>query len=142
MPHVFVYGTLLFPEILEGLTGRSFSMQQAELLNFKRLRVAQGDYPAIIAAEGESVSGKLVLNVDARSMEMLRFYEGDDYDCRKLEVKLKTQTVAAQVFAWNKEPDLLTVPDWNLKNFEQYFLQDYIRYVVPETVAEFTRLFS
>ncbi|WP_167610364.1 gamma-glutamylcyclotransferase family protein [Maribellus sediminis] len=142
MQHVFVYGTLLFPEILEGLTGRTFSVQKAELYNFKRLRVAEGDYPAIIAAEGESVSGMLVLNVDARSMELLRFYEGEDYDCRKLEVKLKKQSVFAHVFTWNNDPGLLTESDWNLKNFEQHFLQDYIRYVVPETVAEFTKLFS
>ncbi len=142
MQHVFVYGTLLFPEILAGLTGRTFSMQKAELFNFKRLRVADGDYPAIIAAEGESVLGKLVLNVDARSMELLRFYEGDDYDCSKLEVNLKKQSVAASVFTWNKERDLLTGPDWNINNFEEHFLQDYIRYVVPETVAEFTKVFS
>ncbi|WP_340112232.1 gamma-glutamylcyclotransferase family protein [Maribellus mangrovi] len=142
MQHVFVYGTLLFPEILEGLTGRSFETKDAELKNFKRLRVAMGDYPAIVEEESQLVKGKLVLDVDARSLELLRFYEGDDYDCRELEVSLDGKKILALVFVWNAEAELLTGPDWNIENFEKHYLNDYIRFVIPETVTEFTKLFS
>jgi gamma-glutamylcyclotransferase (GGCT)/AIG2-like uncharacterized protein YtfP len=142
MQHVFVYGTLLFAEILEGLTGRSFETRDAELKNHKRLCVQRGDYPAIIHADGERVEGKLVRNVDARSMELLRFYEGDEYDCRELEVTHDGKTVIAMVFVWNADAELLSETDWNIKNFEKYYLNDYIRFVIPETVAEFTKLFS
>ncbi len=142
MSHVFVYGTLLFPEILNGLTGRTFPETEATLPGFKRMRVKYGDYPAVIQAEGGQVHGKLIPNVDARSLEMLRFYEGDDYECIEAFVHLENKKVKALVFVWNNNRDLLTEPDWSIKKFKNNFLSDYIRYVVPETVAEFTRLFS
>lgn len=142
MQHVFVYGTLLFPEILEGLTGRSFETRDAELKSFKRLRVTMGDYPAIVKNESQLVKGKLVLDVDARSLELLRFYEGDDYDCRELEISTDGKNVMALVFVWNADTALLSGPDWNIENFEKHSLHDYTRFVIPETVAEFTKLFS
>ena len=142
MQHVFVYGTLLFTEILEGLTGRSFSTQNAALKKFKRLRVAEGDYPAIIEAREEVVQGSLVFNVDARSMEVLRFYEGDDYECRKLEVTVNDKSIMAWVFVWNEDMALLSNADWNKDYFKRKFLADYLKYVVPETVSEFTKLYS
>lgn len=142
MAHVFVYGTLLFPEILNGLTGRTFPDTAATLPGYKRLRVKYGDYPAVVAAEGEQVQGKLIPNVDARSLEMLRFYEGDDYECVETFVHLEHKKVKAMVFVWKNDRDLLTGPDWSMQKFRHHFLPDYIRYVIPETVAEFTRLFS
>ncbi len=142
MPHVFVYGTLLFPEILHGLTGRTFNDAKATLQGYKRLRVKFGDYPAIVKAEEANISGKIILNVDSRSLEILRFYEGDDYECIEAAVELDNQKLTALVFIWNNDRDLLTESDWNPDNFKNNFLTDYIRYVVPETVAEFTKLFS
>lgn len=142
MQHVFVYGTLLFPEILEGLTGRSFQTHNAELKNYKRMQVAEGDYPAVVEAEGEYVKGKLVMNVDARSAEVLRFYEGDDYDCKTLEITIDSKPVKASVFVWKQDVTLLADTDWSFNHFRQNFLNDYLKYVIPDTVAEFTKLFS
>ena len=142
MPHVFVYGTLLFPEILNGLTGRTFPEATATLPDYKRFQVKFGDYPAIVASEDARVNGKLIFNVDARSLEMLRFYEGDDYNCIETVVDLPSEKVKALVFVWNKNRDLLAESDWHIENFKNKFLLDYTRYVVPETVAEFTKLFS
>lgn len=142
MQHVFVYGTLLFPEILKGLTGRTFLTRNAELKNYKRMQVSGADYPAIVKAEGEGVKGKLLLNVDARSAELLRFYEGDDYCCQKLEVTIGLKPLKASVFVWKDSTSLLSDTDWNIDHFRQNFLNDYLKYVVPDTVLEFTKLFS
>mgnify|MGYP000020598555 FL=1 len=141
MPHVFVYGTLLFPEILYGLTGCAFPEARATLNDFKRFQVKFGDYPAIIASEDSRVNGKLIFNVDARSLKMLRFYEGDDYDCIETVVDLKSEKSKALVFVWNRNHDLLAESDWHIENFKNKFLIDYTRKVVPETVAEFIKLF-
>ncbi len=142
MQHVFVYGTLLFPEILEGLTGRSFLTHNAELKNYKRMQVAEGDYPGVVEANGECVKGKLILNVDARSVEVLRFYEGDDYDCKILEITIDSKLVKASVFVWKQDVKQLSESDWNIDHFKQNFLNDYLKYVIPDTVAEFTKLFA
>ena len=64
MQHVFVYGTLLFTGIVHGLTGRDFESEPATLVNYQRKLVSNRDYPAIVEAPGERVSGRLLLNVD------------------------------------------------------------------------------
>ncbi len=142
MQHVFVYGTLLFPEILEGLTGKVFVLKDAELKNYQRLQVSSGDYPAAVKKEGESIKGKVVLDVDPLSIEMLLFYEGEDYDCIELELDTESEKITAKVFVWNNDPEYLIEKDWDTEHFKQQFLQDYISFVVPETVEAFERLFS
>jgi len=142
MQHVFVYGTLLFPEILEGLTGKVFNLKDAELKNYQRVQISSGDFPAIVEKEDESVKGKLILDVDPLSMEILLFYEGEDYDCMELEVETETEKLPAKVFVWNNDPEYLIDADWDTEHFKQQFLQDYISFVVPETREAFERLFS
>ena len=79
MQHVFVYGTLLFPEVVKGLTGYSFQTIEATLNGYHRCTVKNSDYPAIVKKPGSQVDGKILLNLDNRSYEILRFFEGDEY---------------------------------------------------------------
>ncbi len=142
MQHVFVYGSLLFPEIVEGLTGRKFEAQDATLQNYVRRAVKNNDYPAVVPFEGEQVSGKILLNVDMRSLEALRFFEGDEYACVDIKVKVNSEEITACIFVWTGDAGALEKGDWDPHIFERKALADYVRYVVPETVNDFERLFS
>ena len=142
MQHVFVYGTLLFPDILKGLTGNTFEDRDAVLYGFKCLALKDADYPAIIAHAGSSVQGKVLFNVDERSLEILRFFEGSEYRSICVKVNVDNNRVKASVFVWIEEHHRLDTADWNQVVFEKTALADYISYVVPETVKEFERLHS
>ena len=142
MQHVFVYGSLLFPEIVEGLTACKFETHDASIQNYERRTVKNNDYPAIIPKEGGQVLGKILLNVDKRSLEVLRFFEGDEYACVEITMNVDNKKITACVFVWNGDADALDKADWNLELFERKALAEYVRFVVPETVEVFKRLFS
>ena len=86
MQHLFVYGSLLFPELIEKLTGKNFSFLPAVLFGFQRLAVKDSDYPAIVPEVNKKVDGMLVLDVDRKSMKIFTYFEGDEY--RKEELHL------------------------------------------------------
>jgi gamma-glutamylcyclotransferase (GGCT)/AIG2-like uncharacterized protein YtfP len=79
MPHVFVYGTLLSSKIVQQLTGRVFETVPAILHGFKRHKINGCDYPAIIPNRYAKVGGLLLINVDEQSLNVLTFFEGNEY---------------------------------------------------------------
>ena len=137
MQHIFVYGSLLFPEIVEGLTGKSFETQKAVLKNFERHAVAGCDYPAILQKKNAEVKGVLLLNVDCKSLKILTFYEGDEYEQKTVEVESETKKINALVFVWKGENSVLLSEDWEEGKFKKESIKYYINKVVPETVKEF-----
>ncbi len=137
MTSLFVYGTLCFPEIVEKLTGKSFLSEQAILKKFQRKKVKDEDYPAIIKNRNSEVEGILLHNVDDRSMQIIAFYEGNQYRCEDLEVGLKEKSISAKVFVWNSGDCDLENYDWNLNEFVENSLELYLDKVIPETLKEF-----
>lgn len=144
MQHVFVYGTLLFPEIIEGLTGKSFAAKVARLEGYERRSLRGADFPALIKNAASSVTGKILLNVDDRSFDILRFFEGDDYQWIEVEVEVETanEKLCVCVFIWIGRAERLEEKDWDRDFFKRNILQGYLKYIIPETVADFTKLFS
>ena len=76
------------------------------------------------------------------SFEILRFFEGDEYRCINVEVQTNNEKISACLFIWAGENEKLETADWDPDVFERNALADYIRFVIPETVEEFERLFS
>jgi gamma-glutamylcyclotransferase (GGCT)/AIG2-like uncharacterized protein YtfP len=140
MHYIFVYGTLLFPEIVFGLCGREFTTQKAILKGFKRYLVNGHDYPAVISDDVSDVEGKLLFDVDEESMKILTFFEGDNYAIKEVFVHAGIKSVKALVFAWNGLLCNLGESDWDIDRFEQKSLRYYAEKVIPETVREFKQL--
>ena len=137
MQHLFIYGTLLFPELVEKLTGKRFYSIPAILKGYKRFAVKGCDYPAIIADIKFDVHGVLLLNVDEKSMGLLTYYEGRDYVKSKVEVISEKQNYDAVAFVWANDIAFLEDFDWNHKSFKENSLSFYIDRVAPETEREF-----
>jgi hypothetical protein len=57
--HIFVYGTLLFPEIIKVLTGKELTSIDSILDNYKRFKIIDKEikrpYPAIKKSRGDKV---------------------------------------------------------------------------------------
>ena len=137
MPHLFIYGTLLFPEILEGLTGISPVTKPAELQGYRRFKLIGCDYPAIIPDPNSSVEGKLVINVDQQSMDIITFFEGEDYQKSNVLIRAGNEEIPATAFTWIGDFDRLKPEDWNKKQFEQYSLPYYAAKIIPEAIKAF-----
>ena len=81
--NVFVYGTLLFPEItarleIESRSSDSLIRRPAKLSGYKRFTVrfrGEGDPPAIIPAENSSVAGQVLCDITEESLQRLDWFE-------------------------------------------------------------------
>jgi gamma-glutamylcyclotransferase (GGCT)/AIG2-like uncharacterized protein YtfP len=139
MQNLFVYGTLLFKEIREGLCDKKMEALPAILHGYKRLTVMNCDYPAVIPVPKACVNGFLLKNVDAKSMALISFYEGEDYSTIKTEVETKEGIVQARVFVWKSDRNYLDTQDWDKDLFQENSLDSYVNEVVPATLKAFNQ---
>jgi gamma-glutamylcyclotransferase (GGCT)/AIG2-like uncharacterized protein YtfP len=137
MQHLFVYGSLLFAELVEKLTGAKFRSVPAVLPDFRRFAVKGCDYPAIIPENNTKTEGRLILNVDDESMKILAFFEGGDYIKKGVEVLAGSKKYEAIAFVWDDDLSCLEECDWDITNFRETSLQFYVEKVARETVKEF-----
>jgi gamma-glutamylcyclotransferase (GGCT)/AIG2-like uncharacterized protein YtfP len=137
MMHVFVYGSLLFPEIAEGLSGEKLEWQDATLNGYSRLALKEADYPAIIKQNNSTVKGKVLLNLDKNAIDLLTFYEGDEYKMAAVKVETDSGTINALAFIWIAGNEFLENYDWSEEQFESESLAFYRDEVVPATRAEY-----
>lgn len=137
MRDIFIYGTLQSPEIVKKLTGKSFKTSPAVLKGFKLYSVKESDYPAIIEQNDSETIGLVLENVDDLSLDIISFYEGDEYEIRKVTVLLHGKPEVALAFVWVKGYEFLENKDWDLDIFEESFLEHYLEVVIPETLEAF-----
>lgn len=137
MQHIFVYGTLLSTEIVIRLTGKSFKTSSAVLHGYQLYRVKSCDYPAIIIKEGAETKGLILKNVDDSSLAVLSFFEGDEYEIRKVTVLVNGKPETALTFVWAKANDLTEDTGWDFQEFERTSLAHYIDVVIPEMAKTF-----
>jgi len=136
MQNIFVYGTLLSSEIMIKLTGKSFKTFAAVLPGYQLYCVKDCDYPAIIKKNEAETKGLMLENVDDVSLAVLSFFEGDEYEKKKVTVFVNGKPEAALAFVWTKENELLTDEGWDFPQFKKNKLQHYLSIVIPETLKE------
>ena len=78
--NLFAYGTLMWPEVLESVIGRSLSGTPAILRDHLRLRIKGEHYPAVIPRAGHSVPGILYQGLGDADFRQLDRFEGEEYN--------------------------------------------------------------
>ncbi|KAK3325551.1 AIG2-like family-domain-containing protein [Apodospora peruviana] len=94
----FFYGTLMVPEVFYSVCYGTKSVppaiaalhtfRPAVLHGYCRRRVLHADYPGIVADEGHSVLGTLATGLTRANMAKLDFFEGSQYERRRVCVSL------------------------------------------------------
>lgn len=87
----FFYGTLMAPQVLSRVTGHSTStltIRPAILPDYRRHRVREADYPALLPQAGSSVRGTLVDGLSAGDLRRLDVFEGSEYDRIRTKARL------------------------------------------------------
>jgi len=139
MTHVFVYGSLLFPEIADGLCGQKLKWENATLIGYSRFALKGADYPAIIKKKNSTVKGKVLLNLDENVIYLLTFYEGDEYGMAPVKVETNSGIVNAVAFVWKAGNEFLEDFDWDEGQFKSESLAFYRDEIVPATREEYHR---
>lgn len=136
---LFVYGTLLFDEVVRALTGRTFPTVPASVTGYIRRAVERPDgreaYPAITPEPQGTVRGRVLRGVDAMSMRRIDAYEMDppDYRLETVPVEYEDGDVGTAM-TYTSLPTLLPrlKGQWDPATFKQNHLQDYVTRLIPE----------
>ena len=140
MENLFVYGSLLFNEIIEGLTGKTFQSERAILSGFKRVSLIDADYPALVKDKNATAEGRVLFNLDRRSLDIISFFEGDEY--AQTIVDLNQSTLKALTFTWKANLNYTKDIEWDARIFETESLPFYMKEIIPETVEAFNKMDS
>ncbi len=97
--NLFVYGTLRDDGVVRQVTGRTFPKVEGTLTGYRRVEASpRFPYPYLVAQEGASVRGVVLLGVDPESLGRLDEYEGGCYERRRVAVSAGQGTREAWVY--------------------------------------------
>lgn len=127
---VFVYGTLLVPEMMQVVTGRPHSAVAATAQDYARSFIRDRVYPGIIAESGGRVAGLVYMDVDAQAIERLDYFEGPEYVRQTLPIQLADGAIAsAEAYVVPVERrDILNGEAWRLSDFVARGLDEFLEH--------------
>ena len=132
---VFVYGTLMVPEIWQAVT-RTLSPPQARpalLHGYQRRKVEAADFPGIFATgnENDFVRGYVYENILANVFDQLDRYEDQFYQRVEIVVEIEdtsSKTLACQTYLIPpSERGILSNEPWELEWFKANALDRYLK---------------
>ena len=127
--HLFVYGTLMEPEVLRRLLGHALEMNPAVVRGYRRFRVRNAVYPGIVAESSESsTAGRVLSGLSETDWKTLDAFEGDEYERLLVETTLESgETISAATYVF-RDPANLTDEPWDrkvtLKSLRELGLED------------------
>ncbi|HXX48285.1 MAG TPA: gamma-glutamylcyclotransferase family protein [Myxococcota bacterium] len=126
---LFSYGSLVFPEVMRAVTGRSFAHEPGRLFGWRRTRFRARTYPGIQADAAASTPGTLWHGIDLRSAQRLDCFETSDYERRILPVRAASGAeLQAHVYVVRAESlHLLSQEPWERPRFARESLAGFLR---------------
>lgn len=126
--NVLAYGTLMFPEVMEALTGKQFPSEAYELKGFVRRRLIGQLYPGLIEKVGETVCCSLYFDIDPASLQILDQAEDQCYERRMMEVvSVSRGALSARVYVIPlTRARLLSEERWDHEAFRERHLTEYV----------------
>ena len=126
--NLFVYGTLVFPELYTAITNRQRKKYKAILKGYKRVSLENLPFPALVKASEHTQPGFLIKNIEPEELLLLIDYEGDMYEYEQLEVQLDHSVCDAIVFLLKPEFEgLISGEEWDMDGFSKLHLDSYLR---------------
>ncbi len=126
--HVFTYGTLMIPSVMEAVTGGRFASRNALLNGYARFRLRGATYPGLIPRQGATTEGVLYLNVDPPSVARLDAFEGAFYDRVRVEAETPDgDRLLAEVYVVTpSHRHRLSSEAWRLDDFRREHLEAFL----------------
>eukprot|EP00977_Amphora_coffeiformis_P006023 scaffold1294_cov167-Amphora_coffeaeformis.AAC.4 len=151
---LFVYGTLMAPEVMQTLVSRLPPCRPATLAGYSRHPVAGYAFPGIVASEKikdsaarqTSVPGLLFTDLTHDELAILDWFEDREYTRTQVSVTSTTTSdqedsrAMTQVYVWtNPLSELHVDRTWDYERFRRDHLSDYLVRVVEPCRLEFER---
>ena len=125
---LFVYGTLMVPEVMYAVTGRNFDPVPATLSGYRRCGIRGEVYPAIDESPEQNVAGLLYRGLDDRLLKLVDKFESSIYRRCRVQVESPGQLIL-QAWVYVISPGhrfLLSGRGWDLDRFRDRDLAAYL----------------
>jgi gamma-glutamylcyclotransferase (GGCT)/AIG2-like uncharacterized protein YtfP len=109
--NLFVYGTLMWPEIMAEVIGRKMDGRPAVLHDVRRFRVKDQVYPSLVTDPGFTVEGVVYTGLSDAELAALDRFEGPEYDRREVTVQCGAERLSAGVYFTSEAGMKLLEPD-------------------------------
>jgi gamma-glutamylcyclotransferase (GGCT)/AIG2-like uncharacterized protein YtfP len=121
---LFVYGTLLFDEVLEPLLGRLPASRPAKLEDHEARRLPGVPWPGLIEHHGGIVEGRLLVDLEDHEVMVLDEYEDDYYELVAVVVSVGQTRLEATTY--RVEPTLVEAARWTPGWFAEEHLDAFV----------------
>ncbi|MFC4062017.1 gamma-glutamylcyclotransferase family protein [Planomonospora corallina] len=119
---LFVYGTLMFPEVLRALLGRVPESAPAVAEGWRAARLPGQVYPVLVPAGEGTARGLLITGLTAAEWRVLDEYEGPMYELRPVEL---TDGRRGHAYV-TVDPAAAAPDDWDAERFVAEHLDAYL----------------
>lgn len=128
MTHVFTYGTLEIPEVMEAVTGRTWVSAEARAKGFAKFLLKTRIYPGMTVVQGSICSGRVYYHIDHGTLEILDAFEDEMYAREHVDVEVEGGR-PLQAYAYLIRPqdrEWLTSTPWHPEEFKSKHLVRYL----------------
>ena len=87
--HLFAYGSLMIPEVIQAVIGREVYGEPATLTGYLRQGLSGFSYPGLVKCPDASVEGRLYRDLGATDLLRLDVFEDDFYQRHMLTVQTR-----------------------------------------------------
>jgi gamma-glutamylcyclotransferase (GGCT)/AIG2-like uncharacterized protein YtfP len=135
---LFVYGSLMDPDIFFEVSGIKSTFNEAILKDFRVVRVLNEVYPGIYACPGFQVFGRVWTSLNQKALQRLDQFEGNDYERRQVQITYASgESESVWVYRFKEAfKDKLSEESWNFEEFllrgVEHFRQNYMAEHLPE----------
>jgi gamma-glutamylcyclotransferase (GGCT)/AIG2-like uncharacterized protein YtfP len=118
---LFVYGSLLFPDVLKVLIGRDPKRVPSAVIGWRVVAISGKLYPGLVPSERSSASGHLLLELTDAEWRTLDAFESNFYELYRVSTD---QGEPAWVYALTRAE--VPLAEWDCDAFVQNSLESYL----------------
>lgn len=129
MNDLFVYGSLMNPEVYRIFIQPKHKPVSAVLKGYQRFFVSGYEFPGIKTDENSEVNGLLLLGLTDEQINILDNFEADWYSREKVDVLLESNTTkSCEVYLFQKRyQHLLSDRIWDNQTFRKRYMDTFIK---------------
>ena len=125
---LFCYGTLMLPEVMQSIIGRSLRPRPAVLPGYRLYSIKRAVYPAVLPEKGAEVRGVVYRGLRLADIRRLDAFEGREYRRKACVINSAGRGLSAWVYVYREAYRArLGEAGWSLARFRRRHLHDYLR---------------
>ena len=125
--HVFTYGSLMIPRVMQVVTGHLFADSPALVQGFARYTLRGETYPGLVEEAMAATKGVLWHDVDEDSLSRLDVFEGEWYMRRSVPIIVDDQPIDAETYILaGAQRHRVSHRRWSRDRFETRYLQRFL----------------